>query len=70
MLVAFIDIIVFLLAYASGPYFFGRSEQRWLAAAAALDSSDGQVFARSFFSKLSPSPRGMAGVEEASLSPG
>src|SRR5205085_9411453 len=28
-LAAFIDLIVFLLAFASGPYFFGEREQRW-----------------------------------------
>jgi len=39
-LAAFIDIIVFLLAFASGPYFSGSREQRWLAASAALDGVD------------------------------
>jgi hypothetical protein len=69
-LAAFIDIIVFLLAYSSGPYFFGSTEQRWLRGGAALDAMDAQVFARDFLRKLSPSPRGMARVEAATLSPG
>ena len=69
-LAAFIDVIVFLLAYASGPFFFGAAEQRWLAAGAALDGLDTQVFVRSFLSKLNPSLRGMARVEAATLSPG
>jgi len=69
-LAAFIDIIVFLVAYASGPYFFGSPEQRWLRGGAALDSIDGQVFARGFLRKLAPSPRGMARVASADLSPG
>ncbi|HYL38615.1 MAG TPA: hypothetical protein VEV17_22045 [Bryobacteraceae bacterium] len=69
-LAAFIDIIVFLLAYASGPYFFGSAEQRWIAAGAALDASDGQVFARDLLSKLAATPRGMARVEDAALTPG
>ncbi len=30
-LATFIDLIVFLLAYASGPFFFGAPEERWLA---------------------------------------
>src|SRR4030042_4236941 len=33
-LAAFIDLIVFLLAYASGPFFFGAPEERWLKAGA------------------------------------
>ena len=45
-LAAFIDLIVFLLAYASGPFFFGAPEARWVAAAAALDAVDEQVFVR------------------------
>ena len=45
-LAAFIDLIVFLLAYASGPFFFGSPEERWLKAGAALDAADEQVFAR------------------------
>ena len=69
-LAAFIDIIVFLLAYASGPYFFGSPEQRWLAAGAALDASEGQLFVRDFLRKLTPSARGMARVEESALTPG
>ncbi|MBI3695175.1 MAG: hypothetical protein HY238_10105 [Acidobacteria bacterium] len=69
-LAAFIDIIVFLLAYASGPYFFGTAEQRWLAAGAALDASEGQLFVRDFLRKLTPSARGMARVEESALTPG
>jgi hypothetical protein len=69
-LAAFIDIIVFLLAYASGPYFFGSAEQRWFAAAAALDGLDEQVFARDFLRKFTPSPRGMARVDAAALSAG
>lgn len=69
-LAAFIDIIVFLLAYASGPYFFGGPEHRWVAAGAALDSLDDQVFVRDFLRKFTPSARGMARVEAAALSAG
>ena len=69
-LAAFIDIIVFLLAYASGPYFFGAPERRWQAAAAALDSADDQVFARDFLRKVTAASSGMASVEVSSLSPG
>jgi hypothetical protein len=69
-LAAFIDIIVFLLAYASGPYFFGNTEERWFRAAASVDGLDEQVFARDFLRKFAPGPRGMARVEAAALSPG
>lgn len=69
-LAGFIDVVVFLLAYASGPYFFGSPEQRWLAAAAALDGVDEQVLARNFLRKLGSSPQGMARVAEAELSAG
>ena len=69
-LAAFIDIIVFLLAFASGPYFFGSSEQRWLRAASALDGLDEQIFVCGFLRKLTPTLRGMARVEPGDLSGG
>jgi len=69
-LAAFIDVIVFLVAYASGPYFFGSSEQRWLAGSAALDGRQEQVFVRDFLRKLGPGPGGAASVVAADLSPG
>ncbi|HZT31927.1 MAG TPA: hypothetical protein VFA33_18705 [Bryobacteraceae bacterium] len=69
-LAAFIDIIVFLLAYASGPYFFGSAEQRWFSAGAALEALDHQVFVRDFLRKLTAGPRGVARVEAAALTPG
>jgi hypothetical protein len=69
-LAAFIDIVVFLLAYASGPYFFGSAEQRWFAAGAALDARDEQVFVRDFLRKLRAEPRGMIRVKADDLTPG
>jgi len=69
-LAAFIDIIVFLLAYASGPYFFGAPEDRWFAAGASLDSCDNQVFMRGFLRKFGASQQGMARVDAGGLSPG
>jgi len=69
-LAAFIDLIVFLLAYASGPFFFGAPEERWVRAGAALDSADEQVFARDLLRKVSPSAQGLARVEAAALSHG
>jgi hypothetical protein len=69
-LAAFIDVIVFLLAYASGPFFFGAAEDRWFAAGATLDSADEQVFVRDLVRKLVPGPQGLAGVEVSALSPG
>ncbi len=69
-LAAFIDLIVFLLAFSSGPYFFGAPEERWIAAGAMLDSSDVQVFTRNLLRKLVPSPQGMARAEASGLSSG
>jgi hypothetical protein len=69
-LAAFIDLIVFLLAYASGPFFFGAPEERWVKAGAALDSADEQVFARDLLRKVSPSAQGMARVDAVALTPG
>lgn len=70
MLAAFIDIVVFLLAFATGPYFFGSVEHRWISAGAALEGLDHQIFTRDFLRKLTPGPRGMARVEAAALTPG
>ncbi len=69
-LAAFIDIIVFLLAYASGPYFFGMAEQRWVSAGAAIEGIDHQIFTRDFLRKLTPGPRGTARVDANALTPG
>jgi hypothetical protein len=69
-LAAFIDLVVFLLAYASGPYFFGAPEERWLRAGAALDSADEQVFARDLLRKVGPGAEGLAQVKADALSPG
>jgi hypothetical protein len=69
-LAAFIDVVVFLLAFASGPYFFGTAEHRWISAGAALEGLDHQIFTRDFLRKLTPGPRGMARVGVAMLTPG
>jgi hypothetical protein len=69
-LAAFIDLIVFLLAYASGPFFFGAPELAWLKAGAALDSADEQVFARDLLRKMGPGAQGLPRVEASNLSPG
>jgi len=69
-LAAFIDLIVFLLAFASGPYFFGEREQLWVSAAAALEGLDEQIFVRGFLRKLKPALRGMARVESDELNNG
>jgi hypothetical protein len=69
-LAAFIDLIIFFLAYASGPYFFGAAQERWVAASAAVDSTDEQIFVRNFLRKLTPSSQGMARADSSGLSPG
>jgi hypothetical protein len=69
-LAAFIDIVVFLLAFASGPYFVRGSEQHWIEAAAAVDGADPQVFVRGFLAKLTAGMRGLARVDAGALTPG
>jgi hypothetical protein len=69
-LALFIDVIVFLVAFASGPHLFGSSEQRWLRASASVDDLNEQVFARGLLRKLTPSARGMARVDASELSTG
>ncbi len=69
-LAAFIDIIVFLLAFSSGPYFFGAPEERWCAAGASMEGLDDQIFVRDFLRKVGPSANGMARVEASQLNQG
>lgn len=68
ILAAFIDIIIFLLAYASGPHLSGSPEQRMTAAAASLESVDGQVFLRDLLRKVSAAPGALARIDQANLS--
>ncbi len=70
ILAAFIDIIIFLLAFAAAPHLAGPPEQRLTAAAAALDSLDPQVFLRGLLRKFSAAPGALARVPAAGLSPG
>lgn len=69
-LAAFIDVVVFLLAWASGPFFLGLPEERWLAAGATLDAKDTPVFVRDLVCKLRPGPQGAVCAEGATLTPG
>ncbi len=69
-LAAFIDIVVFLLAYSSGPYFFGAPEQRWCEAGATLDSLQSPLFVRGFLNKLRPGRQGMPRVDFEGLTGG
>jgi hypothetical protein len=69
-LAAFIDIIVFLLAWSSGPYFYGETEDQWIAAGATLDSTDDQVFARDLLRKFRPGRSGMPRVDASTLTAG
>ena len=69
-LATFIDLVVFLLAYASGPFFFGAPEERWLRAGATLDAADEQVFARDLLRKMQPGPGGIVQVADEDLSGG
>lgn len=69
-LAAFIDIIVFLLAFASGPYFYGDTEARLCSAGAALDAVEEQVFVRELLRKMRPAGQGLARLESSALTPG
>ena len=69
-LATFIDVIVFLLAYASGPFFFGSPEERWVAAAAALDGLDEPLFVRGLLRKSEAAPEGVPRVDDERLSTG
>lgn len=69
-LAAFIDLIVFLLASASGPFLFGAPERRLVAAAAALDGVDEQVFVRGLLHKMGAGSQGLPRVEAEPLSHG
>jgi hypothetical protein len=69
-LATFIDVVIFLLAWAAGPVLFGSPEERWWAAAANLDSKDRQVFIRGLVARLQAGPRGTAALDAATLSPG
>ena len=69
-LAAFIDIIVFLVAFASGPYFFGAPEERWCRAAAALDGTHDECMVRDFMRKLAPNERGLPHVAASQLTAG
>ncbi len=70
VLAAFIDVIVFLLAFASGPYFFGAPEQQWLRAGARIEGMDDPAFLAGLLRKVTAGPEGTARIEAATLSPG
>lgn len=70
LLAAFIDVVIFLLAFASGPYFHGNQETRWSRGGAVMDAVDEQVFLRSLLGKLAATPMGLAAVELDQLTPG
>ena len=70
VLAAFIDVIVFLLAFASGPYFFGAPEQQWLRAGARIEGMDDPAFLAGLLRKVTAGPEGTARLDAASLSSG
>ena len=63
-LAAFIDVIIFLVAFASSP------RDSFAGAAAAIDSLDRQVFTRELLRKVKPAPGGIASINTADLTPG
>lgn len=70
VLAAFLDTIIFLLAYASSPHLSGSPEQRLTAAASSLDDVDGQIFLRDLLRKITAAPGGLARVTASGLTPG
>jgi len=70
LLAAFIDIIIFLLAYASGPHISGSPEQRMAAGAASLGNLDRQIFTRDLLRKVTAAPGALARLDQRELSPG
>ena len=61
-----LDLIIILIALVSA----GPPETQWAAAAASLDSLDGQVFARDLLRKVQAGPDGLARVPGSALSAG
>ncbi len=70
LLATFIDVIVFLLAFASAPHLAGPAEGRWIEASAALDGVDPLLFVRGLLRKLDTDGRGLARLDPEVLSPG
>lgn len=70
ILAAFLDVIIFLVAYAAGPHMHGATEERATRAAAAIESLDGQVFTRDLLRKVRPAPGGLGRVDAAEVTPG
>jgi hypothetical protein len=70
LLATFIDVIVFLLAFASGPHLAGPSEGRWIAASAVLDGVEPLLFIRGLLRKMAPGEGGLGHLDPGLLSPG
>jgi len=69
-LAAFLEVIIFLVAYAAGPHVHGATGERATRAAAAIESLDGQVFTRDLLRKVRPAPGGLGRVDAAEVTPG
>jgi hypothetical protein len=69
-LAAFIDVVVFLLAWAAGPLLLGGEDDEWLRAGAALDGVDEAVLARELLGKLGPGRRSRPRLDALALGPG
>ncbi len=69
-LATFIDVIVFLLAFSAGPHFAGSQGERWRHAAAAVDETHHQLFARDLLRKVESDGAGLARIRADLLTPG
>ncbi len=70
-LAVFIDVTVFILAFAAGPHFSGASQQTWFRAGALLDQTKEQDFLGGFLRKCRLIPgSGVLSLEESSFSAG
>lgn len=70
LLAAFIDVVVFLLAFSAGPHLAGSGEMRWVKASATVDAADSQVFLRGFLRKVEAGSNGAARLDYDRLSEG
>jgi len=69
-LAAFIDVVVFMLAWAAGPIFLGAPEAAWIGAGAALDAVDEPAFVRGLLARTTAGPSGLPRVDGETLTPG
>lgn len=66
-LATFLDVIIFLVAFASGPQLAGAAEQRFADGAANMASMNRQVFLHGLLNKVTAAPGGLARLRDREL---